>query len=791
MNPAQLYADDDLLSSEIPHRKKSPSPAPDRLSRQQVPNQFAKLEAEVTARRQTLVGSRFRDKHSKLERSPSEERQGKITGRLVCHRDGYGFVIPEQPLPQVRGDIFIGTRGMGSAMHGDRVVVGTLRVDPSGRAEGRIQRVMERAQATVVGEFHAGPFGNYVIPFDNRIPHRILIPPEKETGPGKPRGAKRAAPESRELEGSVVNVEIIRFPSATQSATGRIMEVLGKGDEFGVDVEIIIRKHHLPHQFPPDVLWEASVIPEIIPLEEIGKRRDFRDLPIVTIDGETAKDFDDAVTVLLLPNGHFQLQVHIADVGFYVQPETALDREARLRGTSVYFPDRAIPMLPPELSNGICSLNPSEDRLVLSVLLEIDRHGAILHSEFCEGVIRSAERMTYTAVNAVLENDPAMRERYGPLAPHFERMRDLALILNQKRRRLGAIDFDLPEPVIEFDELGSMVAIRRSERNIAHRLIEEFMLAANEAVARHLEQLGVASVYRIHEKPDPLKVMEFEEIAATFGYSLGLGPLPVKRFAVGRRGTPSARQQTVEWPAAELDISPRHYQKLTDQIAGKPEERILSYLMLRSLKQACYREENVGHFALAMPSYTHFTSPIRRYPDLIVHRILRAVLAGVSQEARPEAGQDAAPTRRHRQAAREKAGSPRRRKSSLPDPISEIELDAITLESSEAERRAAEAERELLEWKKGRFMRERLGEEFDALITSVGKTGFFVELIEFFVEGIVPIETLADQRYVYQEQQRQWVGERTRRRFRIGDRLRVRLDRIGEPGGKMSFSVTG
>jgi len=712
--------------------------------------------------------------HKKTVGKRTGGRSAAIPGRLVCHRDGYGFVIPEEPLPEVRGDIYIGPHAMGAAMHGDRVLVNGIRMGREGRAEGRIQRVLDRAHPTVVGEFRWSPHGSFVVAYDDRIYQPIMILLE-ERPPAKPRGGRRAATDFREPgrefvqqdTGLVVNVEIVRFPSPTQTATGKIIEVFGKRDDFGVDVEIIIRKHHLPHEFPDDTLQEARAIPAAIPAAELARRRDFRDLPIVTIDGETAKDFDDAVVVLPLSNGNFELQVHIADVSHYVLPGTALDREARLRGTSVYFPDRAVPMLPAELSSGICSLKPREDRLVFSALMEIGHQGEILRAEFCEGVIRSAERMTYTAVNAVLEKDAEARGRYAPLVAHFERMRDLALILNKKRERMGAIDFDLPEPVIQFDERGTMTGIARSERNVAHRLIEEFMLAANEAVARFLEANGVASLYRIHEKPDPVKVMEFEEIAGTFGYSLGIGPLPVRRFPVGgRRARFGRKQQTVELPAGDIAITSRNYQRLTDQIAGKPEERILTYLMLRSLKQACYREQNAGHFALALDCYTHFTSPIRRYPDLIVHRILRAVMAsGASARRTPQA------------------------ESGLPDPIKAIELQEIAIESSEAERRADDAERELIEWKQARFMRSRLGDEFDALITSVGKFGFFVELIELFIEGIVPIETLTDQPYRFREQERAWVGERTRRRFRIGDRLRVQLDRVGELGGKMAFSV--
>ena len=432
-----------------------------------------------------------------------------------------------------------------------------------------------------------------------------------------------------DLEGVVVDVEITDWPTSTQTPRGRVLEVLGRQDDFGVDVEIIIRKFYLPHHFPAATLEEAEAILPIIPAHELDHRRDFRSLPIITIDGETARDFDDAVTVRNLADGNFELQVHIADVAQYVTPGSALDQEARLRGTSVYFPDRAVPMLPLELSTDICSLRPHLDRLVLSCVMQIDPRGEIIGYELCEGVIRSAERMTYTAVNAVIEGDAAARERYAALIPTFELMRDLALILNRKRQRRGSIDFDLPEPVIEFDEFGLMKSITRSERNIAHRLIEEFMLSANECVAQYLESKRVASLYRIHEKPDAKRVYDFEVTAATFGYSLGVGPLPIHRvqFKTDRRSARVTGKQvrTVEIPK-DVHITPRMYQKLAAKIAGKPEERIVSYLMLRSLKQARYSEENVGHFALAATSYTHFTSPIRRYPDLIVHRILKEVL---------------------------------------------------------------------------------------------------------------------------------------------------------------------
>src|SRR5580693_689307 len=588
-----------------------------------------------------------------------------VAGRLTMHRDGFGFVIPDakslRPSLKARltGDIFIAPNLIGNAMHGDLVLVDISNVRPDGRAEGRIVRPVRRAHPTVVGTFHYGSRGGYVSPMDSKITQDIVIPaglerpdtaaPSHRENRGRdPLGAAGVTPALRkksvdrvlgdevarrtdwdDLEGVVVDVEITDWPSPTQNPRGRVLEILGREDDFGVDVEITIRKFHLPHHFPAATLEEAQQVSATIPSRELQGRRDFRDLPIVTIDGETARDFDDAVLVRMLPNNNFELQVHIADVAQYVTPDSALDQEARLRGTSVYFPDRAVPMLPLELSTDICSLRPHLDRLVLSCIMEIDHRGEIVNYDLCEGVIRSAERMTYTAVNAILEGDEAQVARYGPLVAMFELMRDLQQILYRKRERRGSIDFDLPEPVIEFDEFGLMKSITRSERNIAHRLIEEFMLSANETVAHHLDSHRTASLYRIHEKPDAKRVYDFEVIAATFGYSLGVGPLPIHRVQMkaDRRASHGTgkRAKEIEIPK-DVHITPRMYQKLTEKIAGKPEERILSFLMLRSLKQARYSEENLGHFALAATSYTHFTSPIRRYPDLIVHRILKNVL---------------------------------------------------------------------------------------------------------------------------------------------------------------------
>ncbi|HLY99905.1 MAG TPA: RNB domain-containing ribonuclease, partial [Candidatus Angelobacter sp.] len=607
-------------------------------------------------------------------------------------------------------------------------------------------------------------------------------------GPHRVLGNEARHKQWDDLENVVVEVEITQWPSATQNPRGRVIDVLGYEDDFGVDVEMIIRKHHIRHIFPADVLEEAQEISPVIPQSEVAQRRDYRELPIVTIDGETARDFDDAVLVNRLANGNYQLHVHIADVAWYVEEASAIDEEARRRGTSVYFPDRAVPMLPLELSTDICSLVPNVDRLVMSCVMEIDAQGSIVDYELAEGVIRSAQRMTYTDVNAILEGDEHLTRRYAPLAGSFKLMQELAQVLNRKRVKRGSIDFDLPEPVIEFDERGMMQSVSRSERNWAHRLIEEFMLAANETVAAHLEQ-RVASIYRIHEKPDPKRIYEFETIAASFGYSLGVGALPVKRVTSRtdkRSHYGSGRKPPVLELPEEVHVTPRMYQKLVQKITGKPEERILSYLMLRSLKQARYSENNEGHFALAAPSYTHFTSPIRRYPDLIIHRLLRAVLRDHTLEHgkknREENDGAATPWSKRREKT---LAQPR----ALPAPILEHELQDIAENSSRTERAADEAERELLEWKKMKFMETRLGEDFEGLIVSVTKYGFFVELHDLFVEGLVPLNSLEDDRYNFHENTRQIIGGKSRRTYSIGDRVRVIMDRIDRVQRKIQFAV--
>jgi len=761
-----------------------------------------------------------------------------IAGRLNMHRDGYGFVIPNAgQRGSFTGDIYVSPQSIGSAMHGDQVLVELGRRKDDGRSEGKILRVLTRANPTVVGTFHYGSRHNFVTPIDEKVTKEVIIPRGMEWPAGvedsqvsaQRRGANLAHPalstslemtteqdrdrvygkeahrrEWNDLEGVVVDVEITSWPSPADNPKGRVVEILGYADDFGVDVEIVIRKHHLPHHFPVEVLQEAEQFERTLGSGEAGRRRDYRALPIVTIDGETARDFDDAVTARRTANGNFELQVHIADVAHYVREGSPIDLEARLRGTSVYFPDRAIPMLPMELSTDLCSLRPQVDRLVLSCVMEIDPQGEIVGYTLNEGIIRSAERMTYTNVNLILEGDAGLRQHYHKYVDVFEMMRELALILNRKRVRRGSIDFDLPEPVIEFDENGLMKGVTRSERNIAHRLIEEFMLSANECVASYLEKRHIGSLYRIHERPDPKRVYDFETIAATFGYSLGVGPLPVKRMqmkAERRDRYGSGRQaKTIELPQ-EVHLTPRMYQKLTQKIAGKPEERILSYLMLRSLKQARYSEENEGHFALAAPAYTHFTSPIRRYPDLIVHRILKDVLresperkdagvsVGVAQGAHSEAPSPWSKRESPMSPSKKKVGEHDKPRRSLGGPIPEDMLRDIAQESSQSERRADEAERELMEWKKIKFMEGRVGEDFSGLIVSVTKFGMFVELNDLFIEGLVPLMSLADDRYMYHENTRQIIGQRTRKTYSMGDPIHVFVDRIDEMQKRIQFGV--
>ena len=762
-----------------------------------------------------LTGSKAEPRNrGQAASGPANANQNTLAGRLIVHQDGYGFVVPDLPVANLDRDIFIPPGALGDAMHGDHVLVelGRLTPRPDGqRAEGRIARILDRAHPTVVGLFRYLSHGNVVVPYDHRIQHQIEIPAGGELTAELKRkyGAEAKEAGSRirrvgrlpELDGAVVNVELTRFPRGGISPVGRVIEILGKPGDLGVDTEIIIRKHRLPHAFSEEVLEEAARRAQPVHEKDLEGRHDFRKLPIVTIDGETARDFDDAVYVERRDDGGWLLEVHIADVAHYVRTATALDSEARLRGTSVYFIDRAVPMLPEPLSNGICSLNPREDRLVMSCMMEFDATGRMRDSRMTPGVIRSAERMTYTNVNKVLEGDAEASARYATLVHHFQDMKTLALLLNARRNEHGSIDFDLPEPVIEFDDEQRMINITRSERNVAHRLIEEFMLAANRAVAGYLLGRGLPTLHRVHEKPDAKKVLEFEDMAKAFGYTLGVADLHQREIAVrhgrvpapAKRGRPDSfghgreRGMRVTLPGSqEISITPQHYQRLLKKLAGKPTERIVSYLMLRSLKQARYAADSLGHFALGFDEYAHFTSPIRRYPDLIVHRTLKWALSHPHQGA-PLDPHSAA----HAQAA----------------VYSSKQLEELATETSEAERRAASAERELKDWKTAQFMEQHLGDEYEGLIISVQKYGCFVELLEVFVEGLLPIgalEEAADARCVYRERDHAIVAisgpERPRgrgaakskqRSWGLGDRVQVRAERIDPMRRRVEFALVG
>jgi ribonuclease R len=643
--------------------------------------------------------------HIRGHRFGLPEKMDLYVGRLQTHPAGYGFVTPERPL-EAGGDIYISPPLLNEAMHGDRVVVRIERVKDGGRVEGRVIRILERSGARIVGRYDRDESGmGYVVPFDRRVLMDIFVPPGHEGG---------ASP------GEMVSIEITRWPTSTRGAVGRVADVLGDIDAPGVDTEIIIRKYNIPDAHSEEAIAEAVRLGTVVSEKDIRGRTDFRAVPTVTIDGEHARDFDDAITIDRLPNGHYWLGVHIADVSHYVHEGSALDREAYDRGTSVYFPERAVHMFPAELATGLCSLNPHVDRLVQSCLMEINRHGQVVRYELHDGVIHSDERMTYTAVNGILtDHDPALIERYKALVPMFETMKELFVILNDARRRRGSIDFDLNEAEVIVDQGGEVEAIIALQRNVAHRLIEEFMLLANETVASHLEAHDAPALYRIHEEPDVMKVSKFEDFVAGFGYSLG-APL--------------------------VSLRPRHFQKLLQRIQGKPEEKPIAFLMLRTMQKARYAPENLGHFGLAASSYTHFTSPIRRYPDLVVHRALRASRhATLSAEERDEQRE---------------------------------ELPEVARHCSEMERRADDAERELLQWKKVKFMADKVGDEFHGYVTGVAAFGLFIELVEHFVEGLVHVSTMADDYYRFVESAHLLRGENTQKVYRLGDKVEVQVVRV-------------
>jgi ribonuclease R len=641
-----------------------------------------------------------------------------ITGLFTMHPGGYGFVVPDlSPGPHGGDDLFVPPHAVGDAMHGDRVLVLPERQTTRG-VEGRIVRVLGRGQHALAGRFERDGQGRaHVVPFDPRVTDSV------EVASGATQNAE---------PGDMVIVSLTRWPTSELGPAGEVTRVIGPVDAPGVDTEVVIHKFSLPDEHSAEAVGEAAQLGGEVREDDVRGRTDFRAVPTVTIDGESARDFDDAITLERLPNGHFWLGVHIADVAHYVAEGSALDDEAFERGTSVYFPERAIHMFPAELATGLCSLRPKVDRLVQSCLMEVDRHGTVVRYETHDGVIHSDARTTYAEVNAILtQRDSTAGATHSTLVPLFELMRELFDVLHARRKRRGAINFDLPQAEVSLGADGGIETIVASERNIAHRLIEEFMLLANETVAAHLETHDVPTLYRVHEAPDPKKVLEFETFIATLGYSLA---------------------------AAGTDLGPSHFQRLMERIRSTPEERPIAALMLRTMQKARYDAVPRGHFGLATPHYAHFTSPIRRYPDLVVHRVLRASRQHILTDDRLE----------------ELAG----------------ELSDVARHLSERERRAEEAERELLQWKKVRFMADKVGETFTGYVTGVAPYGLFVELEEHYVEGRVHVSSMADDFYRFLDDRHVLRGERTKRVFRLSDRVEVVVVRVDQERRQIDLAVS-
>ncbi len=628
-------------------------------------------------------------------------------GKVKCHPDGYGFVIPEK---EGEEDIFVNPRNLKEAMHGDRVVARVESIRKKGR-EGSVIRILERGLRKIVGKFMKATNYSYVIPEDERLLQEVFIPDGQ---------TKRARPNQ------IVVAEITRYPTERARPEGRVTHILGYPDDPEIVPQIIIHKHDLPHRFSPAALKEVRSLPSAPNIEDYRERIDLREVPTFTIDGENARDFDDAVSIEEDSDGGMNLYVSISDVSHYVEEGTSLDEEAYFRGTSVYFPDRAIPMFPPELSNEICCLHPRVDRLTLTVELRYDAKGKPRGYRFYPSVIHSHERLTYTIVKRILlDGDEELRKRFKPVVLSLERMAVLSGILRQRRMERGTLDFDLPEPEVILNLQGEAEGIIRSERNLAHQIIEEFMIAANEAVASFLEGRKDPSLYRIHEPPSGEAIDEFRKFISHLGYRM----------------------------RKEVDHSPKELQRILLEAKGKPEEKVIHNILLRSMKWAKYSAKNLKHFGLASEAYTHFTSPIRRYPDLIVHRLLKGVLS--------------------------------KKEVKIPEEVLANKADHL----SNRERVAMEAEREILGRYRVRFMKDKIGESYDGVISGVTAFGFFVELKDIFVEGLVRLTDLHDDYYHYHEERYCLMGERTQRTFRIGDEVKVRVERVDVERRHIDFGL--
>ena len=643
----------------------------------------------------------------------SLNQMGLFVGKFVSHRKGFGFVESDEEYTQ---DLFIPADNVNTAMHNDRVIaeIVTPATDDR-RAEGKIIKVVKREVTEVVGLFQPSKNFGFVVPDNKKFNQDIYIPKKFFSG------AK---------ENDKVVVEITVWPSEDRKPEGKIIEVLGQKGERGVEIDSIVKAHGLPEEFPKKVLDEAEFVAVPIPEEEIQRRFDIRHLKTFTIDGEDAKDLDDAVSIEKLPNGNFKLGVHIADVTHYVREKSKLDKEALKRATSVYLVDKVIPMLPKTLSNGMCSLNPFEDKLTLSIFMEINDKGEVVKHDIYESVINSKARMTYTEVSDILEkDDPLLKKTFSHMVDEFKMSEELARILMKRRERRGSIDFDFPEAKIILNKDGEVVDIKHYERRISNRIIEEFMLISNETIAEHYFWLGLPFVYRVHETPSAEKMEQLSKFVATFGYTIK-GDLE--------------------------DVHPKALQAIVENIKGKREEEAISTILLRSLKQARYEPTCLGHFGLAAKYYCHFTSPIRRYPDLQIHRIIKEQLNNKINQKRQ-------------------------------DQLSNI-VEYASTQSSERERAAELAERDVHDYYKACYMADKVGKEFEGTISSVTNFGMFVEL-ENTIEGLVRLANMADDYYIYDDMTYTIIGERTKKTFRIGDPVRIRVDRVNVDFREIDFEL--
>jgi ribonuclease R len=636
------------------------------------------------------------------------DRIALVTGVVSAHRDGFGFVVPDQG---ETGDVYLSSRYMRELLHGDRVAVRIRGRDRRGRPEGALVEVLERNTSSVVGKYLREHGIGFVVPENPRITHRIVVPPD---------AAASARP------GQVVLAEITAQPTRQTQPIGRIVKVLGKPNAPGIEIEIAIHAHGLPTDWPGPVEKEARRFGEEVPASAKRGREDLRHLPLVTIDGADAQDFDDAVFCEPVPSG-WRLYVAIADVAHYVERGSALDEEARSRGTSVYFTRRVLPMLPEVLSNGLCSLKPKVDRLCMVCEMRVGRDGKVSRARFFEGIMRSQARLTYEELAAMLfDGDAKLRRKHAKLLPHLEDLNGVFRALLTRRRRRGAIDFELPEAYVELGEDRRIESVGSYERNDAHRMIEECMISANVSAARFLSRHKLPTLYRVHDKPSPERFKELKAFLETFG---------------------------VPFPRVK-NIEPMHFARVLERIRGEPYDTLVETVLLRSMSRAAYQPDNRGHFGLALPQYVHFTSPIRRYPDLLVHRAIKHAIAD------------------------KKLGS---------FPYSPKDMERLGQHCSMTEKRADDATRDAIAWLKCEFMLDKIGQEFDGVITGVTSFGAFVQLKDVFVEGLVHVTSLENDYYELDAPGHRLVGARSKKVYQLSAPLRVRVVNVDMEQRRIDF----